>query len=534
MFRPWSRLSLRVQAVIAALVPCMAVALFGSVYFPARLNRQATEALEQQSRALGILGTAGSANVLARAVRGEIPMESLVAAGESIKVAGEFEQVALFHIRNERIETENGALFFNSLAQPESRVAGDLPLERFRLPTFGACEVSLAEQLEVRCLGNDSGTVLLVVARRSLAPFQKLKADNQRVGGWSLLIGTGFAVILALWFSGALTKPLQRISQTAVQVASGDVSLPSLDVGGAQEVQAMAQSVNGMMDGFKSMLTQLSSLSGNLDTAASELKSASAEQENITRQQSVYAQQIGSTFEQLAKNAESINRSTVMVEEAATKTNSAADEAQTVFEEMLREMNGIRAVTLEFSQATAALNTELEHVSRIATVIQLVADRTDLLALNAALEGSKAGEVGKGFTVVAAEMRKLSENIAQSARDIGAMVEQVQQSSLNAQGQAERGVSASVRLGTVADKAALAFAQMLDFSKGTKTAAQRIAVAAKQQRQSSEQAVQGSNNITELVRRGVDATQKTVSIAGGLQTSVTALTAMASRFKVAD
>ena len=96
--------------------------------------------------------------------------------------------------------------------------------------------------------------------------------------------------------------------------------------------------------------------------------------------------------------------------------------------EMVGGMTTIRLEAKEVAEVVSKLNSELLQVSRIAHVIKQVADRSDLLALNAALEGTKAGEVGRGFSVVAAEMRKLAENVAHSAKDIGRIVESVQAS----------------------------------------------------------------------------------------------------------
>jgi methyl-accepting chemotaxis protein len=86
----------------------------------------------------------------------------------------------------------------------------------------------------------------------------------------------------------------------------------------------------------------------------------------------------------------------------------------------------------------------------------------------------------------------------------------------------------------VAEKASAVFQQIVELSRGTKEAAQQIAVATRQQRQSSEQAVQGARNVADLVKQGVDATGRTTRIAQDLQSSVDALTAVTSRFKASD
>jgi methyl-accepting chemotaxis protein len=243
-------------------------------------------------------------------------------------------------------------------------------------------------------------------------------------------------------------------------------------------------------------------------------------------------QQIAATFEELSRTAEMITASTDVVEHAANRTAVAVDEARGVVSQMVGGISDIRRESKEVAESISKLNLDLQQVSRIAHVIKQVADRSDLLALNAALEGTKAGEVGRGFSLVAAEMRKLAESVAQSARDIGRLVENVQTSGESAVRKANEGVTASDRGVTVAERASAVFEQIVELSRATKEAAEQISVATRQQRQSNEQAVQGARNVADLVKQGVDATGRTTKIANDLQTAVSALTEVTQRFKV--
>ena len=149
------------------------------------------------------------------------------------------------------------------------------------------------------------------------------------------------------------------------------------------------------------------------------------------------------------------------------------------------------------ADAIVGLNQDLQQVSKIAQVINQVAERSDLLALNAALEGTKAGEVGRGFSLVAAEMRKLAENVSASARDIARIVEKVQDSGEEAASKARVGMATSDRGVEVAEQASSVFQRIVELARGTSEAARQITIATRQQRQSSEQAVQGARNVAE-------------------------------------
>ncbi len=521
----WSRLSLRVQAGIAVSLPCVAVALFASIYFPSRLNEQASEALEKQAISIGQLAVNNAAPVM-RLIRDGLATEAeLNGIFEGVRAGGNVTQLGVLTISPETSRTEGGVRSTEVRDDNAVQVKGDLPPDRFEVPPPGTCHTSRGQLLEVRCTARDDDYEATLVVRVSMESLYARQRENQVVGVWVLLSALGLGLALALFVSATIAGPLGVVSRVTVK---------QVEVGGSTEVRSMASSVNDMVSSLRALVRQMVDMTGALANASKGLTSASNDQTRVTSQQSAYAQQIAATFEELSRTAESITRSTEVVEGAAVRTNEAVDEARAVVSEMVGGMSELRREVKDIAEAIARLNQDVQQVSRIALVIKQVADRSDLLALNAALEGTKAGEVGRGFSVVAAEMRKLAENVAQSARDIGRIVENVQASGDVAVSRAREGVDSSERGMAVAERAQDAFGKILELSRGTKEAALQIAVATRQQRQSSEQAVAGARNVADLVKQGVDATGRTTTIAQDLQYNVEALSAVTGRFKVSD
>lgn len=529
----WASLSLRVQAAIAVAVPCVAVALFASIYFPSRLNEQAGDALEHQAVSVGQLAVNNAAPIMRLIRDGLATPAELAGIFEGVRAGGNVTQQGALAVTTERVQHEGSKRFIEVKANDVAvQLEGDLPPGRYELPPVGTCQLDRGLVLDVRCTAKDQDYEATMVVRFSLDTLRAQQRENQVVGLWVLLAALVVGLTFALILSGAIAGPLGIVSRVAREVALGDVSVKRIEVGGANEVQSMARSVNDMLTSLRSLVSEMVSLTGRLGEAAKGLNVASGDQSHVTSQQSAYAQQIAATFEELSRTAESITRSTEVVEQAAVRTNQAVDEARAVVKEMVGGMTEIRREAKEVAEAITRLNGDVQQVSRIAQVIKQVADRSDLLALNAALEGTKAGEVGRGFSVVAAEMRKLAENVAQSARDIGRIVESVQASGDTAVVRAKESVESSDRGVAVAERAQNSFEQILELSRGTKEAAQQIAVATRQQRQSSDQAVQGARNVADLVKQGVDATGRTSRIAQDLQASVDALTAVTGRFTI--
>jgi methyl-accepting chemotaxis protein len=528
----WSRLTLRVQAAIAVAAPCVVVALFASIFFPWRLNNQATEAIESQSRAITQLAASNAAPIIRLINDGLATPAELNGIFDGVKGAGELVNSGVLFVPADAVVNSNGKKTVRVKETASAQIKGDLEVGEYEVPNVGECEVLNGAEIEVRCTAKDQMTQATFINRYALKKLVALQRENQIIGVWVLLAALAVGIALALLFSGAVAGPLGVVSRIAREVAAGDMTLPQVEVTGSHEVRSMASSVNEMLSSLRGIVTQMRTLTGRLSNAATGLTHASSDQAHVTSQQSAYAQQIAATFEELSRTAEMITRSTEVVEQAASRTADAVDNARNVVDEMVGGMTFIRRDAKEVAEAITRLNGDLVQVSRIAQVIKQVADRSDLLALNAALEGTKAGEVGRGFSVVAAEMRKLAENVAQSAKDIGRIVESVQRSSDAAVARANQGVASSDKGVAVAQKAVENFSQILELSKGTREAAQQIAIATRQQRESSNQAVDGARSVADLVKQGVDATRRTTEIASDLQVSVEALTAVTNKFKV--
>ena len=551
----WTRLNLRWQAAIAVLLPCAAVALFSSLYFPARLNSQAERSLEQKARALGGLASAEVAPVLRlitdglsqpedldnvfagsaggpKAMRAVTPGPVPAGATNEVDLAGsDIGYIGVMRVKGLSVTPD---------ATTVIRKSGTLPTQAFAVPVRtdtgrpGGCDLDRGDLLVLRCYVKDSDSEGLFVAAFKRDALLEAQRQNITVGLWSALCAGGLALLLAWLFSRALATPVAQLTQAAREVASGDVSVAAVDVSAASEIRSMAGSFNEMLASLRSLVGQMVSLTGRLGSASQGLIGASQDQEHVTSQQAAYAQEIAATFEELSRTAEQISASTEVVETAARNTNEAVEQARAVVAQVVGGINDIRAESKEVAEAISKLNADLQQVSKIAQVINAVAERSDLLALNAALEGTKAGEVGRGFSLVAAEMRKLAESVSGSARDIGRIVEKIHESGDEAVAKARVGVAASDKGVEVAEQASALFQRMVEMARGTTEAAQQIAIATRQQKQSSEQAVLGARNVADLVKQGVDATGRTHRIAQDLQEVAKALSAVTSKFKVVE
>jgi len=248
---------------------------------------------------------------------------------------------------------------------------------------------------------------------------------------------TVVAVLVALWTAGRMSSSIRAMRDAAERIARGDVSGDLLLSTSRDELGAMADAFRFMNvrlrelqqnaarvaagdlrvvpDGrgelyssFRSMVLSLRKLVGRIGdssdavaSAAAQLFAATREHEASATQQTASVEEMRRTLEALAKSAEQVNSDALTVRESAERSLTSSTQT---------------------ADQTKLVSAHSERIGEILTLIQDIADKSDLLALNAALEGTKAGEVGRGFSLVAAEMRRLSEHVMDSVRDIRKLV----------------------------------------------------------------------------------------------------------------
>ncbi|REG35984.1 methyl-accepting chemotaxis protein [Archangium gephyra] len=524
----WGRLSLRWQVAFAVLVPSIAVALFSGFYFPDQQRKSALERLEDRTRVVGLLASDELSAVLEQAgVTAPDHSESQPVASRDGGLRALPQMLRVF----DRVE-QVGAVSFQAVLSSGGKVLS----ERGSVPKGLKGEPDKGEECSMvhlqghpvafcRLPGNHTYVVGL--------DADQMKPESMREALFVYLGAMVVGLFITFFIGRAIAEPVTRMTQAAREVSQGDLSLSEMDVASAGEVRMMAHSFNEMLGTLRGTVSELLARLEQLSSASRGLTGASADQEHVISQQAAYAQQIAATFEELSRTAEQISSSTEVVESSARRTHEAVAEAMAVVAQVVAGINDIRMESKGVADAIVGLNQDLQQVSKIAQVINQVAERSDLLALNAALEGTKAGEVGRGFSLVAAEMRKLAENVSASARDIARIVEKVQDSGNEAATKARVGMATSDRGVEVAEQASAVFQRIVELARGTSEAARQITIATRQQRQSSEQAVQGARNVAELVKQGVDATGRTTRIAQDLQNVADSLTVLTSKFKVA-
>lgn len=278
------------------------------------------------------------------------------------------------------------------------------------------------------------GTVAVAIRSTGIAVRREETRNAIALQGLVVLV---LGLILAFLLSARMARQITQMARAAEQIARGDVSNELALATSNDELGEMAKAFEGMNDRlrelqtgaarvadgdltgtiggegelfvvFRTMLESLRTLTQRIGTSSDAIASAAAgmfsavrEQETLATQQTASLEEIRRTLETLSGAADGVARDATSVHLMSSRTLESST---------------------RMTEQTRLVSAHSDRIGEILSLIQDIADRSDLLALNAALEGTKAGDVGRGFSLVAAEMRRLSEHVMDSVRDIRKLV----------------------------------------------------------------------------------------------------------------
>lgn len=296
--------------------------------------------------------------------------------------------------------------------------------------------------------------------------------------------------------------------------------------------------IDRLLDGFskvietlRTFVREINEAALSLSSSANEVLAASTQHESSSTEQAAAIHETTATMEELKHASAQIAENAGAVARVAEETLDSARSGRGAIGEFIQAMQQIRADGLAVSESITKLLRRVERIGTVVEVIDEIADRSDLLALNAALEGSRAGEAGKGFSIVAAEMRRLAENVLDSTKEIKNLITEIREATAAAATAADASRSATEsgeRLGSVA---ATAVEGILAGVQETSDAARVINLATQQQRTATEQVVASMSEIEDVTRQTTQASKQSTGAATELTELAGRLSELIRRFK---
>ncbi|MCW8276911.1 methyl-accepting chemotaxis protein [Pseudomonas sp. PCH199] len=263
------------------------------------------------------------------------------------------------------------------------------------------------------------------VADQDIAAIDDAVLTAKIIMGISLLIAVLAAGLCGLLLMRAIMSPMNLIVKILEIMRTGDLS-GRLNLERKDEFGAVETGFNDMMTELTSLVSQAQRSSVQVTTSVTEIAATSRQQQATATETAATTTEIGATSREIAATSRDLVRTMTEVSTAADQASVAAGSGQQGLARMEETMHSVMGAADLVNAKLAILNEKAGNITQVVVTIVKVADQTNLLSLNAAIEAEKAGEYGRGFAVVATEVRRLADQTAVATYDIEQMVREIQ------------------------------------------------------------------------------------------------------------
>ncbi|MFG0249603.1 MAG: methyl-accepting chemotaxis protein [Phycisphaeraceae bacterium JB051] len=343
-------------------------------------------------------------------------------------------------------------------------------------------------------------------------------------------LGMGIAFVIGRMIS----NPLASVVTRAEEIAGGDLTGKDIEVKSKDEIGQLTTSVNKMSHALQTLITEVTSATNEVAGAATEIAASSEQMAAGMTQQSDQVSQISSAVEQMNASVVEVARKSSDAASNASEAGSVADEGGRVVGSTIEGMHSIREAVKSSADSVTMLGRRGEQIGEIIEVINDIADQTNLLALNAAIEAARAGEHGRGFAVVADEVRKLADRTTKATKEIAESITAIQDETTQA---VDRMNTGTEEVKTGVDRATAAGESLKQIVQQASTVAQMvqsIAAAAEEQSAASEQITHSIETISAVTRQSSEGASQAATAATQLSIKSEQLKQLVAQFRVSS
>jgi methyl-accepting chemotaxis protein len=357
--------------------------------------------------------------------------------------------------------------------------------------------------------------------------LQKRADESKYSGGYSEII-SGINKTLE-----AVIIPIKDGTSALGKMAQGDFTVRVIsDYKG--DHQLLKSSINQMGESVSAILNQVKEAVQATASASTEISSSTEQMAAGAQEQSSQASEVAAAVEEMSKTILETTRNSSSASEASKKAGQIAKEGGAVVNQTIAGINRIADVVKESAATVQQLGKSSDQIGEIVQVIDDIADQTNLLALNAAIEAARAGEQGRGFAVVADEVRKLAERTTKATKEIAVMIKQIQKDTSGAVESMNQGTVEVEKGKELANKAGDSLREIIIGAESVVDLITQVAAASEEQSAASEQISKNIEGISSVTQESAAGVQQIARAAEDLNRLTSSLEELVSRFKITD
>ena len=337
-------------------------------------------------------------------------------------------------------------------------------------------------------------------------------------------------IAITLLIRGSITRPLATFMDFVERIGRGDLSGEAV-VSGPDELGRLGVTLNGMVEGLRELARQNREATENLNASAAEIRASTQEQAASVEEQLAAVQETAATVDEITHSGVQIGKRAQEVIASAQATSQTSNAGLKAVDETVRAMDAIREQAEAVASNIVALSEKTQAIGEIIATVNDISERSHLLALNAAIEAAAAGEQGRSFAVVAAEMKTLADQAKEATGQVRSIL-----------GDIQRGINSSVMLTEEAVKRVAAGRQRTDTTHTTITEItgriqesvqtfQQIVASTNQQQLGIEQVMSALQNIRQASQQTAAGTRQLDTAAANLSQLSQRLVALADRYR---
>ena len=337
-------------------------------------------------------------------------------------------------------------------------------------------------------------------------------------------------LLLSSWIIKGILRSILEVKAAAEQAALGNLS-KDISVLSDDEIGEMAKSFNRMTTNLRQIVNRINASTASLASSSEELSATSDDMNKGAHELSSQAEQVVTAMTEVSQTIMDMAKNATQAADASKDASGTAVKGQQTVDSTAEDMIRIARTVQAAATTIEELGRSSAQIGEIVAVINGIADQTNLLALNAAIEAARAGEQGRGFAVVADEVRKLAERTGQATKDITQRIEAIQQAASESVDAMKKGSDEVDKGVGLAKEASASLNTIVGASNNAMDMVQRIAAATEQQSAATEEVTQNMESISGIAKQSSQSTEQIKVSAGELARLATDLKEMTAFFK---